>query len=557
MYLRTTKRKNKSGETVSYYQLAHNERNPKSGKPVARVIHNFGRADHLERDAMVRLCRSIAKVCGVTVADPLEEPETAVAEDNSVWPEDLQLIRTLSYGDVTAVEQIWERLAIGETLRKVCRDNKMPMEYERALLAMTANRLCRPASKLGVWERWLETVYLPSCNGLKLRQMYEAMDLLHENIDEVERAIFFSVANLMNLDVDLIFYDTTTASFQIDYEDEESGRMFGRSKEGTWTPQVVVALAVTRDGLPVRSWVLPGNTTDVATVKQVKKDLRGWNLSRAMFVADAGMNSEDNRSELARACGKYILACRMSSVSEIKKKVLTRRGPYTEIKANLHCKEVVVGDGERRRRYVLCYNPGEAERTRKHRERVVEDLTQILDSHPEKNATASWAAKLRASRRYGKYLSVSKNGAIRIDKAKIREAKKYDGKWVIETNDDTITLADAACGYRSLMVIERCFRSLKKAQIQMTPMYHWLPHRIVSHVKICVLALLIERYAELQCETSWHHIAETLGRLQASEFFSNKFRFYRRNEIPQQALNMLEKLKINVPKQVLSVVKHS
>jgi transposase len=333
--------------------------------------------------------------------------------------------------------------------------------------------------------------------------------------------------------------------------------MFGRSKEGTWTPQVVVALAVTRDGLPVRSWVLPGNTTDVTTVKEVKKDLRGWNLSRAMFVADAGMNSEDNRSELARACGKYILACRMSSVSEIKKKVLTRRGPYTEIKDNLHCKEVVVGDGERRKRYILCHNPSEAERTRKHREIVVEELKQILDSHPKKNATAGWAAKLRASKRYGKYLSVSKNDTIRIDKTKIREAKKYDGKWVIETNDDTITMADAAFGYRSLMVIERCFRSLKKTQIQMTPMFHWLPHRIVSHVKICVLALLIERYAELQCKTSWHHISDSLDKLQASEFFSNKFRFYKRNEIPQETRNILKKLQINMPKQVLSVVKHS
>jgi transposase len=62
----------------------------------------------------------------------------------------------------------------------------------------------------------------------------------------------------------------------------------------------VVALAVTREGIPVRSWVLPGNTTDVNTVEQVRADLRGWNLGRAMFVADSGMNSQDNRTELSR-----------------------------------------------------------------------------------------------------------------------------------------------------------------------------------------------------------------------------------------------------------------
>ena len=132
-------------------------------------------------------------------------------------------------------------------------------------------------------------------------------------------------ADLFNLDVDLIFYDTTTASFHIDSEDDPYGtsnatlRKFGHGKEGFWAPQVVVALAVTREGVPVRSWVLPGNTADVSTVEKVRSDLRGWNLGRAMFVADSGMNSADNRRELAKACGKYLLACRMANVEEIKR----------------------------------------------------------------------------------------------------------------------------------------------------------------------------------------------------------------------------------------------
>jgi transposase len=92
-------------------------------------------------------------------------------------------------------------------------------------------------------------------------------------------------------------------------------------------------------------------------VEKVRADLRGWNLGRAIFVADSGMNSEENREELSRACGKYLLATRMASVTEIKRDVLTNRGRYTVIRDNLHAKEVIVGDGERRRRYILCYNP--------------------------------------------------------------------------------------------------------------------------------------------------------------------------------------------------------
>lgn len=72
------------------------------------------------------------------------------------------------------------------------------------------------------------------------------------------------------------------------------------------SPQIVVALAVTREGLPVRIWVFPGNTSDVETVKRVREDLRGWKLGRALFVADSGMNSSTNRDELARACGNIV-----------------------------------------------------------------------------------------------------------------------------------------------------------------------------------------------------------------------------------------------------------
>ena len=69
MYLRTTQRKNKDGSVTKYYQLAHNERHPVTKKSTARIIHSFGRADQLDREQLVRLCRSIARVCGVKVVD--------------------------------------------------------------------------------------------------------------------------------------------------------------------------------------------------------------------------------------------------------------------------------------------------------------------------------------------------------------------------------------------------------------------------------------------------------------------------------------------------------
>jgi transposase len=362
--------------------------------------------------------------------------------------------------------------------------------------------------------------------------------------------------------VDLVFYDTTTASFSVDEEDEESDepetglRQWGKPKEGGWAVQVVVALAVTREGLPVRCWVFPGKTTDVTTVEQIKADLRGWNLSRALFVADAGMNSKENRAELGRACGKYLLATRLASVAEIKQEVLSAPGRFKVVQENLHAKEVLVGDGERRRRYVLCYNPKEAERQQHLRAQRIEELEAELARHPDKDANAQWAIELLASGRYKRYLTTTQKGRIRIDRAAIREARRYDGKWVLETNDDTISLEDAASGYKGLLVIERCFRSLKRTQIKMTPMFHWLPHRIEAHVRICVLALLIERVAELACAQSWFRIRRTLDALQATEFHTPTQRFFRMNEVPQPVRQAFKSLEIPLPKRVLAISGH-
>ena len=503
----------------------------------------------------MRLCRSIARVCGLSITDPLDgEPDLAAS-----LGDDLKIRKTLALGCPLVIEALWERLGLRKTLADIVKAKGVRVNYERALLAMTANRLCEPESKLGVWDRWLSKVYLPSCDGLKLDHMYEAMDLLYEHAVEVEENVFFHTANLFNLTVDLIFYDTTTASFHVDREDDGERhanatlRKFGHSKEGTWSPQVVVALAVTREGIPVRSWVLPGNTADVSTIDQIRTDLRGWKLGRALFVADSGMNSEDNRSQLARACGKYLLACRMANVAQIRRDVLSKRGRYTVIKENLQAKEVIVGDGERRKRYILCYNPKEAERQREHRKMIVTMLEAELDRHRDHTATAQWAIELLASARFKRYLRITKGKLVRIDRAAIQAAAKYDGKWVLETNDDTISLEDAACGYKGLMVIERCFRSLKRTQIKMMPMYHWASRRIEAHVKICVLALMIERVAEFECGLPWPQIRRALDRLQVTEFFNLNHRVLMRNELPAQTTKMLKALKINPPPQVLSL----
>jgi transposase len=112
---------------------------------------------------------------------------------------------------------------------------------------------------------------------------------------------------------------------------------------------------------------------------------------------------------------------------------------------------------------------------------------------------------------------------------------------------------DVAVAYKSLRVIERCFRSLKRGQIPLGPRYHRLPQRIEAHVKICVLALLIQRVVEHTTGASWFLLRHKLNGLQATEFRTATHQFFHRTEPTQELRQLFKKLEISMPNQVLAV----
>ena len=556
MYLRITERRNRDGSTVAYYALAESVWNADAKRPEARVVHNFGRADQVERAALQRLVNSINRV--------LDAGES-LARNTQDIPE-IDIERVFELGVVLAARALWEELGIGEAIRDCTARAALTAPHEIALFAMAANRLDDPVSKLACVERWLPDIaWLPDAAGLAVDQCYRALDFLVVWSDQIERDVFLRAADLFGLDVDLIFYDTTTAYFEIDEPDENeqefAGRLYaplrrrGHSKEGRDNqPQVIIALAVTRDGMPVRSWVLPGDTADVATVARIKDDLRAWRLGRCLFVGDAGMYSADNLAALSRGLGRYILAVPMRKVKDIEIEVLTRPGRYKQVADNLQVKEVWVGDGERRKRYVLCLNPHEAERERQHRAQLLRELDAELtlleqreDDHPKA------ACALMASRRFGRYLSADWRGRPQLDLAKIKAAEKFDGKFVVISNDDTLSAEDIALGYKGGWIIKSCFRRMKQTGLEVRPMFHWTPRRIEAHVKLCVLALQVQRAAEIRCAQPWARIAHTLGQLKAVRYRSDSRTIVQRTKTTAALAETLKKLGISMPKQILSI----
>jgi transposase len=559
MYLRVTERRNRDGSTVAYYALAENHWNAEAKRSETRVIHSFGRTDQLDRAALQRLVASINRVIDADAADTLPtRGKTAVAE--------IDIDAVFELGVVLAARGLWEELGIGEAIRTRMSRAGLTAPHEIALFAMAAQRLDDPASKLACALRWLPDIaWLPEANGLAVDQLYRALDFLAVWSDEIERDVFLRAADLLRLDVDLIFYDTTTAYFEIDEPDEfaeqYAGRLYaplrqrGHSKEGRdANPQVIIALAVTRDGMPVRSWVLPGNTADVATVSRIKQDLHAWQLGRCLFVGDAGMYSAHNLVELSRGLGRYVLAVPMRRVQDVEAEVLTRPGRYRPVADNLQVKEVWVGDGERRKRYVLCFNPQEAERQREHRQRVLMEIDAELtaldkreDDHPKAACT------LMASKRYARYLSTDRRGRPKLDAAKMKAAAKFDGKFVVITNDDTLSAEDVALAYKAGAMIESCFRRMKQTGLEVRPMFHWTARRIEAHVKLCVLALQMQRSAEIRTGLSWMRIAHALAALKAVRYRSESRTIVQRTKISSELAGLLKKIGISAPKQLMAV----
>jgi transposase len=284
----------------------------------------------------------------------------------------------------------------------------------------------------------------------------------------------------------------------------------------------VIGLAVTREGIPVRVWVWPGNTNDMSVLQEVKDDLRGWRLGRVVTVVDRGFSSDENLRYLTRAGGHWIAGERMRDGSADAHAALSRQGRYQTVRENLRVKEVRVGEGDSAKRFIVCHNPAEAERDTTQREDTIARLQAELDRISAARAKAKTAKASDAHHRaecalrdhptLGRYLRQAPSGRLAIDRAKIKAEQRLDGKYLLSTSDPDLSAEDVALGYKNLLEAERGFRDLKST-LELRPVFHRLERRIRAHILLCWLALLMIRLAERQTSMTWRRIALEMQRL--------------------------------------------
>jgi hypothetical protein len=526
MYLRATQRRNRDGSVIRYVQLAHNRR--VDGVTQAQVLLNLGREDQLDRDGLRRLVASINRYLG--------EPDSGLPADAAQLAGDgLRVTASRPIGTVHLLDGLWHALDVDTALAKVLGSRRFTTNVERVLFALVANRAIDPMSKLSAAEWATCDVAIDGLEAMDEDQAYRAMDLLVEADAqaEVQEAVFFAVADLLNLEVDLLFFDTTSTYFERDTEEpgDDAFRRFGHSKDHRDDlPQIVIGLAVTKQGIPVRVWCWPGNTNDQAILPEVKDDIRGWRLGRIITVVDRGFSSTDNLTYLRRGGGHYIAGMRLRDGNPLVEQVLSRQGRYQQVRDNLRVKEVAVDDTDVR--FIICHNPEQADRDRSQREdaitRLEAELERIKQARErDRKKKTSRAAKQKADAAHtkaecalrdhptlGRWLRQSPSGRLFIDRAKIKQEARLDGKYLIATSDPHISAEDTALGYKNLLEAERGFRDLKSSLL-LRPIFHRLEHRIRAHVLLCWLALLLIRVAERRTSLTWRRIATELDRVHA------------------------------------------
>ena len=454
-------------------------------------------------------------------------------------------------------------LGIDTTIERLLAARRLDVRAERLLFAMVANRALAPFSKLACCEWLAADVAIPGLEGDAVGEdpqpLYRAMDWLLEIEAQLAEQVYWATADLLNLEVDLLFFDTTSTYFERDEPDAETVdddgvtrsafRTFGHSKDSRDDlPQVVIGMAVTRTGIPIRAWCWPGNASDQPLIRQVKDDLREWKLSRVVWVADRGFQSAENRRYLQRAGGHYIIGEKLRGESAEAKAALARQGRYRTVAGNLQIKEVRVDDGTMRDRFVICRNPDQADRDQAVRDALVKQLQDAIKDSDRLSADqrAKLAARLQTKRGHKRLLRTTPSGLLRIDRAAVRAESHLDGKFLLRSSDPTLSAEDIALGYKQLLQVERGWRDMKTT-IDLRPVHHRKEDRIRAHVQLCWLALLLIRIAENQTEDTWRNVRRELQRLHQGTFRGTAGRVHKTSQPTAAQLRILRALGLQAP----------
>lgn len=351
--------------------------------------------------------------------------------------------------------------------------NKIDDELFRKLVIA---RLCYPTSKLKT------TDHLRRYEGYQTDEdkIYRYLDKLHKTQKRTVQQISYAhTLKILNNNINIVFYDVTTLYFESKEEDDL--RKPGFSKDGKHqNPQIVLGLLVSTDGYPLAYEIYKGNKFEGDTMLPVINLFkRKYKLQKLVVVADAGLLSNKNMEALQQNNYEYILGARIKNeTNEIKAQILA-----LELKTG----ESTLLNKNEKNKIVVSYSAARARKDNANRERGIMKL--------EKQIKAKKLTKAQINNKgYNRFLKMTGEIKVVIDKTKINQDKKWDGLKGYITNT-TLTKEEVIENYNHLWQIEKAFR-VAKTDIKIRPVYHHLQRRIEAH--ICIAFVAYKIYKELE-----------------------------------------------------------
>jgi len=492
-----------------YLQIVENRR--EEGKSKQRVIATIGRMDELRAKGQIEtLIHSLSRFSERVLLVLSGSNDSLRAEAKKIGP-------------ALVFDRLWHEVGIDRILHQLLADRKFGFNAERAMFLTVLHRLF-PSGSDRSCDRWHRDYVINGVDELSLHQLYRAMAFLGEEIEDQEDRVFSPRSTKDRIEeelfgrrqdlfsaLDLVFFDTTSLYFE-----GAGGTIGSRGKTKDHRPdlnQMIVGVVLDRQGTPVASELMPGNTTDVTTLVPVITRIRNrFPIGELCIVADRGMISARTVTYLEHEKIPYILGARMRKVKEVNEEVLSRSGRFHEVypegrsskdPAPLKVKEVMVG----KRRYVVCLNERQARKDALDRELILASLREKLKANPK---------SLVGNKGYRKYLTL-RRGALTLNEEKIAHEQRFDGKWVLKTNT-AFPATQVALKYKELWQVEQVFRDMKSV-LDIRPIFHQRNETITGHVFCSFLALVLikELYRRLEKaghDFEWADIKQDLSALE-------------------------------------------
>ena len=412
---------------------------------------------------------------------------------------------------ITGIHDIYGKLYDELNFKTVLPNPSKHKAAAKALKEIVLARVANPDSKRG------SVNSLASKFGVNLnfQTVYRMMDLIDDKqIKKLNKLVLNKTKSLLDNKIDVIYFDATTLYFEsfnedIDNPDDanEAIRKNGFSKDGKFNqPQVVLALLVTKGGLPIGYKAFSGDTFDGHTLIPSLKEIEDeFKIDKIVYVADAGMFNRVNLEEFKTKENKnlsYIVGAKIKNMPKsIKEKILSNDG-FKDINDDIKVKTIDYnGD-----KLLITYSKSRAKKDKFEREKAIAKLKKRLENSKSVKSQLSNSG-------YKKYLQLQSNSAndscdisIALNEAKIKEDEAWDGLKGILTNNSYLSDEELIHQYANLWQVEESFR-ITKHDLKIRPIYHWKPSRVKAHLAISFMAYTLVRYLEHRIRLQYKKIS--------------------------------------------------